>query len=450
MAKLWAKGYELDEEMEAFTVGKDYILDRELVEADVLGSIAHAKMLSEIGVLTPEEFRRLKEDLVEVLELHREGKFDIRREQEDVHTAVEEFLTERLGEVGKKLHTARSRNDQVLVDIRLYTRDRLLEVIGEVLKTAEGLLDFAEAHREVPMPGRTHTQRAMPSSVALWAGAFAEALLDDINLLWAAYRLNDQSPLGSAASYGVPLPIDRERTAELLGFRRVQHNVLYANNSRGKVEAVVVFALSQVGEDMAKLSNDLIWFSTPEFGYFTLPEEYCPGSSIMPQKRNPGPLELVRAKSAGITSRAFQLLLVLRNLPSGYNRDFQETKGPLMEAMDTAVGCLRVVRKIFANLQVNRDVLVASFSPELFAADEALRLAVEGVPFREAYRRVAAQLEELEAQDPVENIRRKTHTGAPGDPKLVEVPKRRLEEERKRLENEVGRVAEVKKRLLEL
>ncbi|HID10807.1 MAG TPA: argininosuccinate lyase [Candidatus Latescibacteria bacterium] len=450
MAKLWEKGYELDEEMEAFTVEEDYLLDRKLVEADVLGSIAHAKMLSEAGILTEGEFRRLKEGLVEVLELHRRGEFEVRREQEDVHTAVEEFLTERLGDVGKKLHTARSRNDQVLVDIRLYTRDRLLEVMDEVLNTSEVLLAFAKAHRDVPMPGRTHTQRAMPSSVALWAGAFAEALLDDLSLLWAAYRLNDQNPLGSAASYGVPLPIDRERTAELLGFRRVQHNVLYANNSRGKVEAVVVFALSQVGEDLAKLSNDLIWFSTPEFGYFTLPEEYCPGSSIMPQKRNPGPLELVRAKSARIAARAFQLLLILRNLPSGYNRDLQETKGPLMEAVDTAVGCLRAVRKIFANLEVDREALVASFSPELFAADEALHLAAEGVPFREAYRRVAARLGELEARDPVESIHRRTHTGAPGDPELLEVPRRWLERERRRLEGERNRMAEVKERLLGL
>ena len=450
MAKLWEKGYELDEEMEAFTVGEDHILDRELVEADVLGSIAHAKMLSEIGILTEEEFRALKEGLREVLRLHGEGKFQIRREQEDVHTAVEEFLTERLGDVGKKLHTARSRNDQVLVDMRLYTRDRLLEVMAEVLGTSEVLLDFAEAHRDVPMPGRTHTQRAMTSSVALWAGAFAESLLDDMKLLWAAYRLNDQNPLGSAASYGVPLPIDRRRTTELLGFSKVQHNVLYANNSRGKVEAVVVFALSQVVEDLAKLSDDLIWFSTPEFGYFSLPEEYCPGSSIMPQKRNPGPLELVRARSARVTSGLFQLLLVLRNLPSGYNRDLQETKGPLMEAVAVTVSCLRVVRKIFSKLEVNREKLISSFSPELFAADEALKMAAEGVPFREAYRRVASDLEGLRSRDPVEEVLRRTHLGAPGDPELVELPRRWLEDERKRLEEERRRVEEVKRRLLEM
>ena len=224
--------------------------------------------------------------------------------------------------------------------------------------------------------------------------------------------------------------------------------MLYANNSRGKVEEVATFALSQVSEDLAKLSNDLIWFSTPEFGYFSLPEEYCPGSSIMPQKRNPGPLELVRARSARVASRLFQLLLVLRNLPSGYNRDLQETKGPLMEALSTTLSCLRVVRKVFSRLGVERETLVSSFTPELFAADEALRMAAEGVPFREAYRKVASELEGLRSRNPVEEIGRRSHLGAPGDPELLELPRRWLEEERVRVEAERRRVEEAKERLL--
>ena len=303
------------------------------------------------------------------------------------------------------------------------------------------------------MPGRTHTQRAMPSSVGLWGGAFAESLLDDLALLKTVYRLNNQCPLGSAASYGVPIPIDRQRTSDLLGFDRVQNNALYANNSRGKIEAMVVFALSQVTEDLSKLSNDLILFSIPEFGYFALPEEYCPGSSIMPQKRNPAPLELVRAKSARVISRLLQMIVTIRNLPSGYNRDFQETKGPLMEALDTTESCLKVVRQIFGRLQVNKDVLVNAFTPELFAADEALRLVTEGMPFRDAYREVAKRLDaaahasKLKDQDPVVNIRSKTHLGAPGNLGLDHL-RAKIKSEVARIDQEESRLAEVRDRLI--
>jgi len=271
MTKLWEKDYQLDQQMERFTVGDDYLLDRKLIRADVLGRIAHAKMLSTIEILTAEELAKLKKCLLEILSQAEKGEFQIRPQDEDVHTAVENALTKRLGELGKKIHTGRSRNDQVLVDIRIYTRERLLVVQEKVLALAKTLLNFADQNRDVPMPGRTHTQRAMPSSVGLWAAAFTESLLDDLELLKTAYFLNNQSPLGSAASYGVGLPIDRQLVSDLLGFDRVQNNVLYANNSRGKMEAVVVFALSQVTEDLAKLSGDLILFSIPEFGYFTLP-----------------------------------------------------------------------------------------------------------------------------------------------------------------------------------
>ena len=447
MAKLWDKGYDLDAEIERFTVGEDYLLDRALIEADVLGSIAHAQMLSGIGVLKEEEFRSLRDALLEILSESRNGDFEIQQEDEDVHTAIENALTRKLGDLGKKIHTARSRNDQVLVDTRIYTRARLLVVEAELLKSAETLVDFADAHKQVPMPGRTHTQRAMPSSVGLWVGAFAESLLDDLELLKTGYRLNNQCPLGSAASYGVPIPIDRQRTSDLLGFDRVQNNVLYANNSRGKIEAMVVFALSQVTEDLSKLSNDLILFSIPEFGYFTLPEEYCPGSSIMPQKRNPAPLELVRAKSARVVSRLLQMIMTIRNLPSGYNRDVQETKGPLMEALDTAESCLKVVRQIFGRLQVNRDVLGHAFTPELFAADEALRLVTEGVPFRDAYREVATRLDTLKEQDPVTNIRSKTHLGAPGNLRLDHI-RSRIESELAQIDQEEARLARVRDRLV--
>ncbi|OPX23111.1 MAG: argininosuccinate lyase [Candidatus Latescibacteria bacterium 4484_107] len=447
MAKLWDRGTDLNTEIERFTVGEDTLLDRALIEADVLGSIAHAEMLSGIGVLTKEEFRSLREALLEILQESQSGDFEIKREDEDVHTAVENALTRKLGDLGKKIHAARSRNDQVLVDTRIYTRARLLSVETELLKLAETLTDFADRHKEVPMPGRTHTQRAMPSSVGLWAGAFSESLLDDLELLKTVYHLNNQCPLGSAASYGVPLPIDRQRTSDLLGFDRVQNNVLYANNSRGKIEAMVLFALSQVTEDLSKLSNDLILFSVPEFGYFTLPEEHSSGSSIMPQKRNPDPLELVRAKSAGVVSRLLRMIMIVRNLPSGYNRDFQDTKKPLMEALGTTESCLKVVRLIFTRLRVNQDVLVKSFTPELFAADEALRLVAEGTPFRDAYRDVAKRLDELKTGDPAASIRKRTHLGATGNLGLDHV-RTRIESEIRRIEGEGDRLTKVRERLM--
>ena len=447
MAKLWDKGTDLDAQIERFTVGEDTVLDRALIEADVFGSIAHAEMLSGIGVLTEEEFRSLRKALLEIFQESQSGDFQIKREDEDVHTAVENALTRKLGDLGKKIHAARSRNDQVLVDTRIYTRARLLSVETELLKLTETLTNFADAHKQVPMPGRTHTQRAMPSSVGLWAGAFAESLLDDLELIKTVYHLNNQCPLGSAASYGVPLPIDRRRTSDLLGFDRVQNNVLYANNSRGKIEAMALFALSQVTEDLSKLSNDLILFSIPEFGYFALPEEHCPGSSIMPQKRNPDPLELVRAKSAGVVSRLLRMIMIVRNLPSGYNRDFQETKKPLMEALDTTESCLKVVRLIFGRVRVNPDVLVKSFTPELFAADEALRLVTEGMPFRDAYQEVAKRLDALKTEDPVANIRSRTHLGAPGNLGLDDL-RTRIESEVRRIEQEEVRLAKVRERLM--
>ncbi len=450
MTKLWDKGYTLDKEIEQFTVGEDYVLDRNLIRADVLGSIAHAKMLSKIGILTPKEFAKLKKCLLDVLSSSQRGKFEIKLEDEDVHTAIENLLTRRLGDLGKKIHTARSRNDQALLDVRIFARERLLDIQTEVLNLALALVDFADRYKDIPMPGRTHTQRAMPSSVGLWASAFAESLLDDFELLKIAYYLNNQCPLGSAASYGVPLPIDRQLVSDLLGFDRVQNNVLYANNSRGKIEAIVVFALSQVTEDLSKLSNDLIFFSIPELGYFSLPREYCPGSSIMPQKQNPGPLELIRARSAQTVSRLFQLMITIRNLPSGYNRDFQETKKPLMESLSTTESCLKAARKIFQNLKVNKDALLNSFTPDIFAADRALKLVAEkGMPFRDAYRKVAQELDELEMEDSVKNILSKKHLGAPGNLGLKKLMSR-IDLERKNVQKKQVRLQKVWKQLMSL
>jgi argininosuccinate lyase len=449
MAKLWAKNYDLDEAMEAFTVGEDYVLDLDLVEADVLGSIAHAKMLSSIGILSADEFAALKRELVAVLESHERDEFRIPRELEDVHTAVENVLTERIGDAAKRLHTARSRNDQVLVDTRYYTRARLLDIAADVVTLAETLAAFARTHADVPMPGRTHTQPAMPSSVGLWAAAFAESLLDDRRLLQTAYDLGDQCPLGSAAGYGVALPIDRQMTSDLLGFAKPQSNVLYAGNSRGKMESVVLYALVEVGQDLAKLATDVIGFSTPEFGYFTLPDRFCTGSSIMPQKKNADPMELVRAKCSTLEGYLVQLLGIRKALPSGYNRDFQETKAPLMRGLAVAQACVRATDSVMGAMEVDVKRLEQSFRPELYAADEALDMAAQGVPFREAYKQVGLNLDKLAHRDPRKNILSKTHIGATGNLGLDGLFKA-LETERKRMQAEGERLREVRERLLAL
>jgi argininosuccinate lyase len=449
MAKLWAKDYDLDTTMEAFTVGKDYVLDMELVEADVLGNLAHVAMLEKIGVVTADERKRAKKALLEVLEEYHKGAFSIARSDEDVHTAVEGAVTAKAGDVGKKIHTARSRNDQVIVDTRIYGRDRLLDVMGTTLSMAGALLDFAEKNKDVPYPGRTHTQVAMPSSVALWAGAFAEALLDDYRLLEVAYDLNNQNPLGSAASYGVAVPIDREYTTQLLGFAKPINNVLYANNSRGKFEQTIIFACSQVMLDLAKLANDTILFAIPEFGYFKLPAKYCPGSSIMPQKKNPCQLELTRSKASGVVAALLEVMMIGKGLYSGYNRDLQDTKEPLMKSLTVTRDTLIVNRMIFETLEVDAEAAKRGFTPDIFAADVALRMATsQGIPFRDAYKKVGLNIGALESQDPVENIRSKTHLGAPGNLGL-DKDRAWLKSCADKLAAEAQRVAQVKSRLLE-
>lgn len=414
MPKLWQKDYDLDAEVEAYTVGEDHVLDADLVEADCLGSAAHALTLVKAGVLRKGEADRLRRELARVVADWRKGRFRIRRSEEDVHTAVENRLTRKLGALGGKIHTGRSRNDQVIVDLRLWGKGALLDLIAASCECAAELLKLASKGKNWPMVGRTHMQRAMPSSVGLWAAAFAESLLDDVELLRGAYALLDRSPLGSAASYGVPLALDRALTARLLGFREVQNNVLYANNSRGKFEAVCLSAAAQVMLDLSRLAQDLILWSMPEFGYFRLPRELCSGSSIMPQKRNPCALELVRARAATVYSQLFAVLEIARALPSGYNRDNQETKGFFMRGLATATASARVMALSVRRLEVDVERLKAAFHPEVFATDEALDLVAGGMPFREAYKRVGLGLEALAGRDPVAALRKKRSVGATG------------------------------------
>ncbi|MBN1686473.1 MAG: argininosuccinate lyase [Spirochaetales bacterium] len=418
MAKIWQKNYTLNALVEEFTVGSDYLLDADLVVADCLGSIAHARMLEKIGILTAAERQSVEDELKVIAREGQDGRFIIKREEEDCHTAIENRLTETVGEAGKKIHTGRSRNDQVLTALRLYERSFLLELARRGVKTVLCLTDFAAEHRDLPMPGLTHMRIAMPSSVGLWAGAFAEEVLGHLSLLPAIYDLVDQCPLGSAASYGVPLPLDREMTAGLLGFSRVQNNVLYAANSRSGTEGWILTLAEQLGVTLSRLAQDLILFSMPEFGYFSLPDELCSGSSIMPQKKNPDALELLRAKAVTLGHAAAAVRGYVHALPSGYNRDIQESKEPFAKASRTILLCLEVTALTIENLVVHPQALAAACSPEIFATDAVMDLVSQGMSFRDAYRRVAEQIEELPVRNPADYLQTRTSSGAPGNLRL--------------------------------
>src|SRR5438067_6283133 len=396
MTKLWQKGYHLNEQVEHFEAAQNSALDARLICHDVWGSLAHAAMLAQIGVLTESEHRVLKNALCTILEMEAAHEFTITLADEDVHTCVENYLAATAGAAGKKIHMARSRNDQVLVDLRLYGKEQLHNVAMKLCTLCSALLELAGAHVDTPMPGYTHMQRAMLSSVGLWAASFAEALLDDEQLLSTAYMLNDQSPLGSAAGYGVPMAIDRQYCADLLGFSRVQNNVIYVQNSRGKIEAAIVQALAQIMLDLSKLAQDILLFSTVEYGFFQVPQELCTGSSIMPQKRNLGVMELVRARTQTILALQQQLLGIVSGLPSGYNMDYQETKRPFIEALDVVQESLEVCTLVVSALDTNTERLTAACTFELFAADRAYELATSAnLPFRDAYRIVAGEVAAL-------------------------------------------------------
>lgn len=405
----------INEEVLAFTAGRDVELDMNLIQADCIGTAAHVTMLSKMkpAIITESERKKVIKELNAIVASAAQGKFKIRLADQDVHLAVERTLTERLGDLGKKIHTCRSRNDQVAVDLRLYARDEILNTLEEASALITALLTFAKKNEKVPMVGRTHMQPGMPSSVGLWAAAHAESLLDDCALLVNAYELNDQCPLGSAASYGVPLAIDRELTADLLGFSRPTHTVLYANNGRGKLESIVLGAMSQVMLSLSRMAQDLMLFTMPEFGYFTLPDELTTGSSIMPQKKNPDVIELVRARATRVKACEIAVYDLIKGSAGGYNRDLQDAKEPFMEGISITRACLRVLAPFIQAIRVNKDKLLAGFTPDVFATDRALELVGQGMPFRDAYHHVKENLDELASMDPVKAIMRKTHLGAP-------------------------------------
>ncbi len=438
MTKLWQKGYQLNDQVERFEAAQNTLLDARLIRHDVWGTLAHIAMLTKIGVLTEVEHNVLKNALRKILEQEAENTFTVELEDEDIHTCVENFLAANTGSVGKKIHMARSRNDQVLVDLRLYGKEQMLSVMTKLCNLCSALIEFAYTHADVPMPGYTHMQRAMLSSVGLWASCFAEALLDDEKLLSAAYQLNDQSPLGSAAGYGVPIAIDRQYCADLLGFSRVQNNVIYVQNSRGKIEASIVQALAQTMLDLSKLAQDILLFTTVEYGFFQMPQELCTGSSIMPQKRNLGVMELVRARTQTMLALQQQILGIISGLPSGYNMDYQETKRPFIEALDLIQESLEICTLVVSKLEVNVEHLIAACTFELFAADRAYELAtVANLPFRDAYRivgeEVTAQIDRhqpfpLESQEQlVERLELRSHLGGAGNLGLEKTQKQ-LEE----------------------
>jgi len=401
--KLWDKGAPLDKqaasprlrspEVEAFTVGDDPALDLQLVPYDCAASKAHVRMLAGIGVLDEQELGDLLTGLDEIVRLHEAGEFVISADDEDCHTAIENFLTARCGEAGKKIHTARSRNDQVLTALRLYEKDAAAEIVTAV----DALVTAIEGQRaecgETALPGFTHTRKAMPASVHMWFGAYAASLADDKKLLTAAGGIIDQSPLGSGAGFGVPLEIDRDAMAKELGFGSVQPT-MYCQNSRGKFEAMLIDAAGQVMMDLARMADDLILLSMPTFGFFSLPDELCTGSSIMPHKQNPDVLELIRGYRGMVAGASVTVKTICDGLISGYHRDLQLTKGPVMRSLAVTAQCLAMMTLVFEKLTVNADRCQAAMTDELFATEKVYELVRQGVPFRDAYRQIGRELKE--------------------------------------------------------
>ncbi|MBM4142005.1 MAG: argininosuccinate lyase [Lentisphaerae bacterium] len=405
----------VDAEVLRFTADEDRALDAALVEADCIGTAAHVTALSDEAlrprVLAERDRARIVRALIAVMRRARRGAFRIGLNDQDVHLAVERALTRALGDLGRRVHTGRSRNDQAAVDLRLHGRDRLLEAVEAAAGLAFAALALGRRHALLPMVGRTHMQPAMPSSVGLWAAAHAESLLDDVVLLRAAYDLTNVCPLGSAAGYGVPLNLNRARTARLLGFARPYANALYAAQARGKVEAATLGAMAQVMLTLSRLAEDLVLYAAPEFGYFALPPGFCTGSSIMPQKRNPDVLEIVRARAARVQACESAAAAIVTGLPSGYSRDLQETKAPFLGGTRMTVDCLRVLLPLMRGLKPVPGALRAAFRPEVFAADAALDMVAAGTPFRAAYGRVKANLGALPGADPDKAVARRMRAG---------------------------------------
>ena len=392
-AKLWEKSVHVTEEIDRFTVGHDRELDLYLAKYDVLGSMAHVTMLHSIGLIADEELPVLLRELRTIYQVAESGDFVIEEGIEDVHSQVELMLTRKLGDMGKKIHSGRSRNDQVLVDLKLFTRDKIREVAEAVRDLFAELQQQSERYKNVLMPGYTHLQVAMPSSFGLWFGAYAESLADDMLLLEAAYRMTNRNPLGSAAGYGSSFPLNRTMTTELLGFDSMDYNVVYAQMGRGKNERNVAFALAGIAGTVAKLAFDACMFNSQNFGFVRLPDECTTGSSIMPHKKNPDVFELIRARCNKLQALPTQVVMIMNNLPCGYFRDLQEIKEVFLPAFDQLLSCLRMATYIVARMRVNEHILDDARYDLMFSVEEVNRLASEGMPFRDAYKKVGLDIE---------------------------------------------------------
>jgi argininosuccinate lyase len=418
--KLWQKNTSSKQEVEQFTVGKDPEFDLLLAPYDVLGSMAHAAMLETIGLLTGEENKILQRGLQEIYEEIKQGKFAIEPGVEDVHSQVELLLTQRYGAVGKKLHSGRSRNDQVLVDLKLFYRDALRAIFEEASSLAEQLIQLAETHKEDLMPGYTHTQLAMPSSFGLWFASFAEGLSEDLALLQVAFELSNKNPLGSAAGYGSSFPLDRTMTTRLLGFADLHHNVINAQNSRGKTERTLSFALAGMAGTLNKLASDIVLYCNPHFGFISFPDELTTGSSIMPHKKNPDVFELIRAKTNQIQSLPGTVGFLLTNLTTGYHRDMQLLKEEIFPALESMLSCLQMSKFMLNSIQIRKNILEDSFYRYLFSVEVVNELVLKGIPFRDAYKQVG---EDIEANrfEPNQKMVTHSHEGSIGNLSLDEI-----------------------------
>ena len=393
MDNLWTKNVHMAAEIERFTIGRDREMDLYLAPYDLLGSMAHITMLEHIGLLTSEELSTLLAALRRLYAQAQRGEFIIEEGVEDVHSQVELMLTRELGDVGKKIHSGRSRNDQVLVDLKLFIRQQIKEIALLSKALFDVLLQRSEQHKDTLMPGYTHLQVAMPSSFGLWFGAYAEGLADDMQLLLAAWRITNRNPLGSAAGYGSSFPLNRQMTTDLLGFDSMDYNVVYAQMGRGKTERNVAFALAGIAATIGKLAYDACLFNCQNFGFITLPADCTTGSSIMPHKKNPDVFELTRARCNKLQSLPYQLTLIMNNLPCGYFRDLQILKELFLPAFDELKDCLRMTTYIVEKMQVNEHILDNPLYDPMFSVEEVNRLAASGVPFRDAYKQVGLSIE---------------------------------------------------------
>lgn len=391
--KLWTKNVQMTDEIEHFTVGKDREMDLYLAKYDVLGSMAHITMLESIGLLTKDELQVLLAVLRTIYQEAESGCFVIEEGVEDVHSQVELMLTRQLGDIGKKIHSGRSRNDQVLVDLKLFIRDQLREIAELTEALFHELIDKSNTYKDVLMPGYTHLQVAMPSSFGLWFGAYAESLADDMQYLLAAWRITNRNPLGSAAGYGSSFPLKRQMTTDLLGFDSMDYNVVYAQMGRGKTERNVAFSMASIAGTLSKLAFDACMFNSQNFGFVKLPDECTTGSSIMPHKKNPDVFELTRAKCNKIQALPQTVMLIMNNLPSGYFRDLQIIKEVFLPSFDELKDCLRMAAYIINRMKVNEHILDNPIYDNMFSVEEVNRLASEGMPFRDAYKKVGLDIE---------------------------------------------------------